>query len=256
MRAANSLLITEFYPAHDERPAMSVVPRDLAPSRRQQIPPLENGDHLTRVEFERRWKAMPQLKKAELLKGIVYMAAAVRDDVHGQPHSILVGWLVNYALNTPGVLSGDNSSIRIDDESMPQPDGHLRLPAQLGSTATRGADGYLEGAPDLIVEIAASSASIDLHSKRDLYRAQGVREYVVWRTIDEAVDWFVLHQGDYIPLPLDTGGWYKSQLFPGLWLHPQTLLYGFPTAIFQMMLAGHGSPEHMAFVQKLAAALK
>ncbi len=35
--------------------------------------PLENGDKLTRAEFERRYEAMPHLKKAELIEGVVYV---------------------------------------------------------------------------------------------------------------------------------------------------------------------------------------
>lgn len=221
----------------------------------QGLPPLENGDHLNRGEFERRWLALPMLKKAELIDGVVFMSAAVRDDVHGEPHGLLMAWLVNYALMTPGVRSADNSSVRMDEENMPQPDGCLRLPRELGSTVTRAIDGYLEGAPDLVVEVSASSASIDLHRKFDVYRAHGVREYVVWRTVDEAVDWFVLRQGEYQPIPLDAQGWYKSELFPGLWLNPQVLLYGFPTAIHAMMHVGMESAEHATFVSRLKQAL-
>ena len=40
--------------------------------------PLENGDRLTRAEFERRYAAMPRLKKAELIEGIVYVPSPVR----------------------------------------------------------------------------------------------------------------------------------------------------------------------------------
>lgn len=58
------------------------------------LPPLENGDRLSRYEFERRYRAMPHLKKAELIEGVVYIAAAaLRFKSHGQPHAHLMGWL-------------------------------------------------------------------------------------------------------------------------------------------------------------------
>ncbi len=236
---------------------MSIAPstHDASRCRTGGEPPLENGDHLSRADFERRWEAMPELKKAELIDGVVFMSAAVRDDVHGEPHGLVMAWLVNYALMTPGVKSADNSSVRMDDDNMPQPDGCLRLPPQLGSTALRANDGYLQGAPDLVAEVSASSASIDLHRKLDVYREHGVREYVVWRTIDEEVDWFVLRDKEYVRLELDEQGWYKSELFPGLWLHPQILLYGFPTAIHGMFHTGMQGPEHAAFVAHLQASL-
>lgn len=59
---------------------------DALPQNRT-LPPLENGDRLNRFEFERRYEAMPQVKKAELIEGIVYMPAALRFKSHGQPHS-------------------------------------------------------------------------------------------------------------------------------------------------------------------------
>jgi hypothetical protein len=47
--------------------------------------PLENGDRLSRYEFERRYQAMPNLRKAELLEGVVYiMASPLRIKSHGK----------------------------------------------------------------------------------------------------------------------------------------------------------------------------
>ncbi len=61
-----------------------------------ELPPLENGDRLTRREFERRYRAMPQVKKAELIEGLVYLASPVRHRKHGQPHACIMGWLGVY----------------------------------------------------------------------------------------------------------------------------------------------------------------
>jgi len=51
-----------------------------------EMPPLRDGDRLTRAEFERRWDAMPEVTKAELIDGVVHMPAALSID-HGAPTS-------------------------------------------------------------------------------------------------------------------------------------------------------------------------
>lgn len=233
---------------------MSIAPHIAPPHASLVLPrvrPLENGDHLSREEFERRWDAMPNLRHAELIEGVVYMAAALRQTFHGRPHSYIMAWLTSYALLSPGVDVGNASSIRLDLNNEPQPDGHLRLPAALGGKATVDEEGYVCGAPDLIVEVTASTVSIDMHLKLQLYRRHGVQEYVVWRTHDEEIDWFVLRDGEYQRLPLTSDGWYRSERFPGLRLRPQVLLHGFSDAIHAMMHEGMKSPEHAAFVERL-----
>ncbi|MGC8713545.1 MAG: Uma2 family endonuclease, partial [Leptodesmis sp.] len=68
----------------------------------QPLPPLENGDRLTRLEFEQRYHAMPKHQKAELIEGRVFMASPVRARRHGKPHAAIMGWLFNYWQETPG----------------------------------------------------------------------------------------------------------------------------------------------------------
>src|SRR5436309_8264079 len=144
-------------------------------------PPLENGDRLTRAEFERRYDAMPELKKAELIEGVVYMGSPVSHGGHRNPHFRHIGWLDRYATATPGVDGGDNSSLRLDLDNMPQPDAFLYILPERGGQARIADDGYLAGAPELIAEVASSSVSYDLHQKLHAYRRNGVREYLVWR---------------------------------------------------------------------------
>jgi hypothetical protein len=80
---------------------------------------LESGDRLSRQEFERRYQAMPQIKKAELIEGVVYMASPVRVSRHGQPHSDIMTWLGNYRSATPGVMVCDNTTVRLDAGNEP-----------------------------------------------------------------------------------------------------------------------------------------
>jgi Uma2 family endonuclease len=214
-------------------------------------PPMEAGDRLTREEFERRWKLMPHVNKAELIEGVVYMPTAVRYQGHGRPHTILNHWLHSYELATPGVEAADNTSLRLDNDNEPQPDLLLRLEHSLGGQSWEDDEGYLAGAPELVVEIAASSASYDLHQKLHGYRRHGVREYVVWRVFDKAIDWFVLHEGNYQPLVPDVGGLLKSLVFPGLWLDVPALLRNDLAAAAAAANLGLASPEHAEFIAQL-----
>lgn len=227
------------------------------------VPPLEQGDHLTRDEFERRYDATPGIKKAELIEGIVYLyppeilegnaqiaPPAVRWDYHGGPHSDLMGWLTHYRWSTPGVRAGDNSSVRLDLENEPQPDAVLFvLPDYAG--ATRLTDGCLEGAPELVAEVSATSVSFDLNTKFRVYRRNGIREYLVWRVRERAIDWFELRDGQYVPLPADAEGIVRSKVFPGLWLATKAMIEDQGSVVLDVLLKGLASPEHAQFVSRL-----
>lgn len=213
------------------------------------IPPLENGDKLSRAEFERRYEAMPHLKKAELIEGVVYMASPVRAKSHGKPHARIMGWLIAYEAATPGVEALDNPTVRLDTDNEPQPDALLRI--EQGGQSTVSEDDYVEGAPELIVEIAASTASIDLHEKKKVYRRNGVQEYLVWRIYDGEFDWFRLNAGEYIKVEPNADGVICSQVFPGLWLDKTALLSGDLAKVLETLQQGLGSEEHQAFVHKL-----
>jgi Uma2 family endonuclease len=217
------------------------------------IPPLEAGDRLSRAEFERRYEAMPHLKKAELIEGVVYVPPPVSPD-HGDFDSIFNGLLLCYASVTPGTRSGINATVRLGQDSEPQPDGHLRIEPQCGGQMRIGTKRYLEGPPELISEIASSSVSYDLHAKLELYRRSGVREYVVWRVLDKQIDWFVLREGQYKPLAADVSGIYRSEVFPGLWFDPSAALRGDTRTMLATLQLGLASKEHADFVVRLREA--
>jgi len=217
--------------------------------------PLENGDHLTAAEFERRYNAMPELKKAELIEGVVYMSSAVRFVQHGEQHFQLITWLGYYQAYTQGIRGADNSTIRLDLDNIPQPDALLLMDPAAGGQAQIDADGYILHAPELAGEVAASSASYDLHTKLTVYRRNGVREYLVWRVEDNAIDWFVLHQRQFDRLAADAAGVYRSEVFPGLWLDAPALLRGDLAAVFATLQQGLATSEHAALVAGLRARL-
>ncbi|MBK4732722.1 Uma2 family endonuclease [Oxynema sp. CENA135] len=223
----------------------------LTPSHPQTPPILENGDLLSRREFERRYRAMPSVKKAELIEGIVYMASPLRFEAHAEPHANIIGWLWNYKMATPGVRLGDNPSVRLDLDNEPQPDAVLLIDRPSGGQSSLGEEGYIEGAPELIVEIAASTASIDLRDKKRVYRRNRVREYLVWQVMDRKFDWFALEGEEYISRVPDRDGIVRSGVFPGLWLAVPQLLAGEMGALMATLQAGLASPAHRAFVQQL-----
>lgn len=217
------------------------------------VPPLENGDRLTAREFLRRYAAMPQLRKAELIQGVVYMGSPVRLDRHGEPDSLIQGWLWSYSLATPGVRSATNSTTRLGPDDVPQPDALLRILPEHGGQSRLDAAGYLLGAPELVVEIAASSASLDAGAKLDSYRRARVREYLLWRTDDRALDWWTFEDDEFHPLLGEADGTLWSRVFPGLWLNPAAALAGDGQGVMQTLQAGLASPEHAAFVARLGA---
>jgi Uma2 family endonuclease len=217
----------------------------------EQIPPLEPGDRLTRPEFERRYEAMPQLQKAELIEGTVHLPSPARFRRHGRPQAHLITWLGLYEAGTPGVETGDNSTTRLDIDNEPQPDAVLLIDPACGGQARISADDSIEQAPELVAEVASSRVSIDLHAKFQVYRRNRVREYLVWRVLERAVDWFVLRAGQYERLEPDAHGVFRSQVFPGLWLDSAVLLRGALAGVLAMVQQGLASPEHAAFVSRL-----
>ncbi len=212
---------------------------------------LTAGDRLSRTEFERRYAAMPDLKKAELIEGVVYMGSPVSYRRHGRPEHLLAIWLGFYEALTPGVEASGNTTLRLDLDNEPQPDLMLRLPEQRGGRSRIAADGFVEGPPELVVEVAASSVSYDLHQKLKVYRRCGVAEYLVHRVDDGAIDWFRLEEGDYVPMVATTEGWLRSTVFPGLWLPARELLAGDVAALRTAIERGTASAEHRRFCERL-----
>ncbi len=215
------------------------------------LPPLEAGDRLSRPEFERRYRAMPGKKKVELLEGVVFMPSPVRVLRHGQPHAILITCLGMYRLATPGILIADNASTRLDLDNEPQPDAILALDSTRAGQARLAPDDYIEGAPELVAEVASSSVSYDLDVKFKVYRRNGVREYIVWRVLDRQIDWFSLENGEFIRREVDQDGLYKSKVFPGLWLDPAALIRDDMPALATALQRGLASSEHAQFVAQL-----
>lgn len=213
-----------------------------------ELPKLAMGDKLSLDEFLRRWEAMPQLKRAELIGGIVYMPSPTGID-HGGTDVDVAGWMATYRAFTPGTDSAGNATT-IMDESSPQPDHSLRLLPAAGGR-TRIENGLLHGAPELVVEVCGSSAAYDLHVKKELYENQHVDEYVAVLIYEKEIRWHRWEDGAYRIVPKDKDGIWRSTVFPGLWLDGEALLKRDLAKVLEVVQRGLESPEHAEFVAHL-----
>ena len=220
------------------------------PSLAIALPPLlHEGDRLDGKEFLHRWEAMPELKRAELIDGVVFMASPVALD-HSTTHHAVNTWIGLYRGATPGCQAGTDGTWVMGPKDMPQPDIFLRILPAFGGQST-DAGKYAAGAPELIVEVSGSSLSRDLGIKLDLYRRAGVREYLTVQLQPRAVIWRQLARSRYREIPADEDGVLRSRIFPGLWLDAQALWKGKLAGAAERGLA---SPEHGAFVRRLTLA--
>lgn len=218
---------------------------------RRELPPLESGDRLDREEFERRYWAMPPDVRAELIGGVVYVASPARIR-HGDSQGDLVVWLGTYRHATPGTQVLDNATVRLSEEDEVQPDALLRILPALGGSS-RDEDDYVAGPPELVAEVALSSAAYDLHQKLALYERAGCREYVVVVVHERELRWLRLEGGRYVPHLPDADGVTRSRAFPGLWLDGAALLRGDGARVLAVLGEGLASADHAAFARELAA---
>lgn len=187
-----------------------VVPQQL---------PFDNGDVMSRKEFHRLYSECEELEHVELIEGVVYLPSPTRYEGHMQEQRLVIRWLDAYATRTPGVDWAPPGSVLLDDENEPEPDVML-----MREDRAIVDDGYLASPPELVVEIAASSVSRDLHQKKRAYERNGIREYIVWRTRDEAIDWFRQVDGKYQRVEPNADGIIESEEFPGLRLDVPAML--------------------------------
>jgi len=219
----------------------------LGASLLENPPPLQNGDRLTSHEFLRRYEAMPEVKKAELIQGIVYMGSPVSIQ-HSEPDGLIHLWLGTYAAHTPGVKCYPNTTVIFGPHNTPQPDSCLCLKPETGGQTRLSGKKYLVGAPELIAEVTATSASLDLGDKMDAYAMAGVREYLVWRTLEEGLDWFTLTDGEFLRIQPDARSLIRSRVFPGLVLDVKALLALNGAKVLAVLKRGLSSAAHKTFL--------
>ncbi|MBI1918633.1 MAG: Uma2 family endonuclease [Planctomycetes bacterium] len=214
------------------------------------VPELVAGDFLSRDEFLRRWEAMPQLKRAELIRGIVYMPSPVSRE-HARMETRVATWLGTYLAHTAGCDAGNNMTWLMLEEESPQPDTSLWIvPEAGGQSSSQGQ--YASGAPEFLAEVCLSSTAYDLHQKLEVYQEASVQEYLAVLMYERQVRWHRLTRRRFKVVPAPEDGVYRSAAFPGLWLDSAALLGGDLARVLAVLQEGINSPEHDAFVLRLA----
>ena len=232
---------------------MSTVEQRSPASGTTTVPLLADGQRLDQAEFHRRYEAMPPRTRAELVGGIVHMPSPMTAD-HGESTPDVSLWIGLYRRRTPGVRQADGATVILGEFGEPQPDALLRIEPERGGACYVNEENYLTGPPELVVEVARSSRPFDLGGKRDDYERAGVQEYIVVGIDPDEIHWHV-RRGDKLERILpDADGLYRSEAFPGLWLDPAALLSGDLEGIIAALDRGLATPEHAAFVARLADA--
>jgi Uma2 family endonuclease len=216
------------------------------------VPPLVAGDRLDAATFRERYDAMPPSTRAELIDGVVYMPSPLMPD-HGRESRGVVAWLGYYQARTPGVGGEDNTSTRLGPKGEVQPDHNLRIRPECGGQSGTARE-FIVGAPELIVEVARSTRRSDLGIKKDQYERAGVREYLVVALDPDEIHWFVLRDGRFQRKSPGEDGYYRSQVFPGLWLDPAALFNEDLAGLVAVVDLGVATPEHAEFVARLEGA--
>ncbi|HET6387456.1 MAG TPA: Uma2 family endonuclease [Armatimonadota bacterium] len=211
--------------------------------------PLQQGQILDQPTFHRRYLEAPPNLRAELIGGVVYIMPSPVSLDHGSRLCQVDRWLWVFQESSVAVrISADTTTI-LGPRSEPQPDLQLRILQEYGGSSGRTEDGYAAGPPELLAEIAVSTASIDLNQKKRDYEQAGVQEYIV--VLPSEVRWFQRVEGQYQPLLPGEDGIFRSIIFPGLWLDPAALLAGDMKRLRQVARQGIRSPEHRAWTREI-----
>ena len=236
------------------------MPTTLAPPRSrppagEALPELVHGQPISRADFYRITERDPDhYRHIERLDGKVYVnACSVRREGHSKPQSRIVGLLLAYEADTPGVEVGDNGTTQIEDDHDPQPDAYLLILPECGGQVAFTDDDYIRGAPELIVEVAGTTVRKDLGRLKEIYESDGCREYLVWCTDAGRFVCFRNGPGGFAEVPLDDGV-FRSETFPGLWVDAAALLRGDLPAAMETLREGVATADHAAFAKRLAAA--
>ena|SRR5579863_2606658 len=204
---------------------------------------------MTRAEFHSIYDKMPDDFRAELVGGVVYYVASPLKLPHGIGHVHLGSLLTTYEAHTGGTEVADNATILLGDDGEPQPDLFLRILPQYGGQTQTTDDEYVAGVPELVLEVAATSRSIDLHAKYDDYRRYGGLEYLVVCVEEQQIHWFDLRTDS--ELKIDNDKVLRSHTFPGLWIDTEALWAGNLLQLQATLQRGLATPEHAEFAEKL-----
>jgi len=212
-------------------------------------PGLITGQRMSVEEFLRRWEELDDLKKAELIDGIVYVPSPLSLE-HGDLDTLIHWWLAHYAHATPGCKAGNNSTWLMLG-SAPQPDAYLRITPSHGGQSGKERQ-FGTGAPELAVEICVTSTEVDFGPKLKLYERAGVREYITIELFGQRIVWRMIENAIYVSQQVPPDGNLRSQVFPGLWLDVAAFWNDDGPKMLAALNAGLSSEDHQRFVERLS----
>ncbi|MDR3632456.1 MAG: Uma2 family endonuclease [Isosphaeraceae bacterium] len=245
---------------------MAAVDKPAAPEetglRAHEVPPpcdsegfpwLENGERMDQKTFHERYAKLPPGFRAELVEGMVHLMPSPLGLHHARNDAELSGCLFLYSAATPGTTSQNNATTILGVKSEPQPDSALLIRNDYGGQSRdgEGEANFTFGAPELLVEVALSSRSIDLNGKLRDYERAGVREYVVYDLRERSLLAFERRGARLEHALHDSDGVWRSRAFPGLWLDAAALASGDRAALVATLQRGLASPEHVDFIAAL-----
>ncbi len=143
-------------------------------------------------------------------------------NTHADLSYVVSAWTAPYLIANPRLRAGANGTWHLPGQNVPQPDLALWIAEKHGGRV-RIVNDYPVGAPELIIEISKTASARDRGSKLAMYREGGVSEYVTVHPKQRKIVWRQLVNGRYHELPADEDGWFRSRIFPGLWLDPEAL---------------------------------
>jgi Uma2 family endonuclease len=224
------------------------IPVPLQAGPRTIASPLVNGERMTQPEFHRRYEMCGPDEKWELVGGIVYMASPLR--LTHSHYDEEIGFALGlYRRATPGVEALHNATTILGVHSEPQPDLGLRIVPEYGGQSRTNDEDYVEGPPELLVEVAYSTRTLDMHAKRADYQRAGAIEYLVLCVEEQEVHWFHFPSGRSIRP--DRQGISRSRAFPGLWLDTVAVLRLDSERVREVLEQGLASRGHATFVRRL-----
>jgi hypothetical protein len=231
---------------------MSILSERRPSHTEKDVELLVNGERMKQPEFHRRYEKYDEDEKWELIGGIVYHMASPLSLTHSDYDGEVGFLLETYRRATPGLQVLHNATAILDEDSEPQPDLGMRILPEYGGQSQTNPDDYLQGAPELLVEIAHSRRNIAMHAKRDDYKRTGAIEYLVVCSEEQEVHWFHFLNDEMIRP--NRQGITRSRVFPGLWFDIAALLRLESARLMEVLQQGIASREHAAFVKRLQAA--
>jgi Uma2 family endonuclease len=222
---------------------MAANPKTLS----KPLPIMHNGDHMKQPEFHFAYSSMPENYRAELIGGVVFEPSPVSYS-HARNDNMFHDLITQYAKKSKLAEVAPNATVILSEDDEVQPDVLLRLPEELGGRS-RLVGKFLEGAPELVAEIAYSSRAIDLHLKKQRYAKAGVIEYLVFCIEPKKLHWFRLQEEKGIKRNGD--GTFCSKVFPGLWINEPALIEANSERADEILAEGLNSEEFNDFKNQL-----